>query len=97
MSTPRTGFELTNVVVIITDCTGSCKSKYHTITTTTKYSTLSINMLNHYKSRSGDKFVYFYFYQILTAFNKLNIISEVAHERSKVTHNIMFIVGTHDK
>ena len=46
MSTPRTGFELTNVVVIITDCTGSCKSNYHTITTTTKYSLLSINMVN---------------------------------------------------
>ena len=29
------GFELTNLVVIGTDCTCSCKSKYHTITTTT--------------------------------------------------------------
>jgi hypothetical protein len=29
------GFELTNIVVIGTDCTGSCKSNYHTITTTT--------------------------------------------------------------
>jgi hypothetical protein len=28
------GFELTNLVVISTDCTGSCKSNYHTITTT---------------------------------------------------------------
>ena len=35
-STPRppwTGFELTTLVVIGTDCTGSCKSNYHTITT----------------------------------------------------------------
>jgi hypothetical protein len=29
------GFELTTLVVICTDCTGSCKSNYHTITTTT--------------------------------------------------------------
>jgi hypothetical protein len=31
----RTGFELTILVVIDTECTGSCKSKYHTITTKT--------------------------------------------------------------
>jgi hypothetical protein len=30
-----TGFELTHLAVIDTDCTGSCKSNYHTITTTT--------------------------------------------------------------
>jgi magnesium-transporting ATPase (P-type) len=29
------GFELTTLVVLYIDCTGSCKSKYHTITTTT--------------------------------------------------------------
>ena len=29
------GFELTTLVVIGTDCIGSCKSNYHTITTTT--------------------------------------------------------------
>ena len=28
-------FELTTLVVIDTDCTGSCKSNYHTIMTTT--------------------------------------------------------------
>jgi hypothetical protein len=32
---PWPGFELTTLVVIGTDCTGSCKSNYHTITTTT--------------------------------------------------------------
>jgi hypothetical protein len=32
---PWTGFELTTLVVIGTDCTGSCKSNYHTINTTT--------------------------------------------------------------
>jgi hypothetical protein len=31
----RTGFKLTTLVVIGTDCTDSCKSNYHTITTTT--------------------------------------------------------------
>jgi len=30
-----TGLKLTTLVVIGTDCTGSCKSNYHTITTTT--------------------------------------------------------------
>jgi hypothetical protein len=30
-----TRFELTTSVVIDTDCTGSCKSNYHTITATT--------------------------------------------------------------
>ena len=29
------GFELTTLVVIGTDCIGSCKSNYHTIMTTT--------------------------------------------------------------
>ena len=29
------GFQLTSLVVISTDCTGSCKSNYRTITTTT--------------------------------------------------------------
>ena len=28
------GFEITTLVVIDTDCIGSCKSNYHTITTT---------------------------------------------------------------
>ena len=31
----RAGFELTTLVVIGTDCIGSCKSNYHAITTTT--------------------------------------------------------------
>ena len=34
-TTPLTGFELTTLVVIGTDCTGNCISNYHTITTTT--------------------------------------------------------------
>jgi hypothetical protein len=32
---PRAGFELTTLVVIGTDCIGSCKSNYHTMTITT--------------------------------------------------------------
>jgi hypothetical protein len=32
---PWTGFELTTLVMIGTDCTGNCKSSYHTIMTTT--------------------------------------------------------------
>ena len=34
-TSPWTGFELTTLVVIGTDCIGSCKSNYHTITATT--------------------------------------------------------------
>ena len=34
-TSPWTGFELTMLEVIDTDCTGSCKSNYHTIMTTT--------------------------------------------------------------
>ena len=34
-TSPWTGFGLTTLVVICTDCTGRCKSNYHTITTTT--------------------------------------------------------------
>jgi hypothetical protein len=33
----RPGFELTTLVVIGTDCTGSCKSNNYTITTTTAH------------------------------------------------------------
>ena len=33
-TSPWAGFKLTSLVVIGTDCTGSCKSNYHTITTT---------------------------------------------------------------
>ena len=32
-TSPWAGFELTSLVVMGTDCTGSCKSNYHTITT----------------------------------------------------------------
>jgi hypothetical protein len=36
------GFELTTLVVIETDCIGSCKSNYHMITSTTDTSVLSL-------------------------------------------------------
>ena len=34
-TSPKAGFEFTSLVVICTYCTGSFKSNYHTITTTT--------------------------------------------------------------
>ena len=34
-TSPLEGFELTTFVIIGTDCIGSCKSNYHTITTMT--------------------------------------------------------------
>jgi hypothetical protein len=52
------GFELTTLVVIGTDCTGSCKSNYHAIMTTTAngtdiqlnnwYAVLQLNSLENY-------------------------------------------------
>jgi hypothetical protein len=44
-TSPWTWFELITLVVIGTDCTSSCKSNYHTITTTTTPSTDIINSL----------------------------------------------------
>jgi hypothetical protein len=41
-TSPWTGFELTTLVVIGTDWTGSCKSNYHMITTTTVPNPISI-------------------------------------------------------
>ena len=34
-TSPWSGFKLTTLMVIGTDCTGSCKSNYHTMMTTT--------------------------------------------------------------
>jgi hypothetical protein len=45
-TSPWTGFRLTTLVVMGTDCTGSCKSNYHTITTTTTPSTQLNIMIN---------------------------------------------------
>ena len=48
-TSPRTGFELTTLMVIETDCTGSCKCNYHTIMTTTNPSfDLSYMMYQYY-------------------------------------------------
>jgi hypothetical protein len=38
-------FELTSSVVIGTDCIGSCKSNYHTITDTTAFISFSLFLL----------------------------------------------------
>jgi hypothetical protein len=40
------GFELTTLVIIGTDCIGSCKSNYYTITTTTTLSDLWLSQCN---------------------------------------------------
>ena len=47
------GFELTTLVVIGTDCTGSCKSNYHTITT------MTVPRFNE-EGKSGQLFKYIY-------------------------------------
>ena len=69
-NSPWTRFELTILVVICTDCTDSCKSNYHKITTTKALSYIlnknssELCMLNFYRMQiciSLRKFVLFYF------------------------------------
>ena len=48
------GFELSALVVIGTDCIGSCKSNYHAITTTT--APLQFRKLLHHYERKNRKF-----------------------------------------
>jgi hypothetical protein len=43
-TSPWAGFELTNLMVIGTDCTGSCKSNYHVITVPKNGSPLDIKL-----------------------------------------------------
>jgi hypothetical protein len=47
-TSPWTGFELTTLMVIGTDCTGSCKSNYHMITSMTapRYNMKSLLQVN---------------------------------------------------
>ena len=58
----RTGFELTNLVVISTECTGSCKFNYHTImTTTAPMFWMRTGIRHHYqleKRKQLSKFMY---------------------------------------
>ena len=53
-STPR--LELTTLVVIDTDCTGSCKSNYHTIRTTTTPVHNSISLISYEQWNPSLKF-----------------------------------------
>ena len=52
------GFELTTLVVIGTDCTGSCKSNYHTITATTTPSTRLTKYIRVYSKRDNSNIIY---------------------------------------
>ena len=45
-NSPRVGIKLTTLVVICTDCIGSCKSNYHTITTMTALSPSMLNLFH---------------------------------------------------
>jgi hypothetical protein len=42
-TSPWSRFELTTLVVIVTDCIGSCKSNYHTITATTTPTSIGVS------------------------------------------------------
>jgi hypothetical protein len=77
------GFEFTTLVVIYTDCIGSCKSYYHTITTTTapKYQISLIIIL--YSEISSDELythnlevIHFIFKQLLISRNLVGQIEE---------------------
>ena len=60
-TSPWTGFKLTTLIVIGTDCTDNCKSNYHTIMTTTPPFTNSIlnnqhfHIYNQFPRASSDK------------------------------------------
>ena len=60
------GFELTTLVVICSDYTGSCKSSYHTITTTTTIMTiLKSSLTKYYHNIIEGQYVNFYvFYTV---------------------------------
>ena len=68
------GVELTNLVVIDTDCICSCKSNYHTITTTTAISRLDCSQF------------YRWSYPKMT----INLPSSITDKLSTLHHNIMF-------
>ena len=61
MSTPAwVGFALTTLVVIGTDCIGSCKSTYDTITATTapvfgRYFSIFVNLHNFYEKLATER------------------------------------------
>jgi hypothetical protein len=64
-----TGFELTTLVVIGTDCIGSCKSNYHTITTTmAPFSLIGHRRPRYYERRDGITLICL---KLKTTFNSL--------------------------
>ena len=74
------GFELTTLVVIGTDCTGSCKSNYQTITTTpleTNHIIILIIILN-------DKRIFFNIKDNRLTIYTLKILEKGSHKTSAV-------------
>jgi hypothetical protein len=67
-TSPLTGFDLTTLVVIDTDCTGSCKSNYNTSMTTALWFLIQFGFSVKYGS-----FLLFYFFFLLTLRHKHNI------------------------
>ena len=53
-TSPWAGFELTTLVVIGTDCIGSCKSNYHMITTTVSPKRNYKDIINRAKDMRGE-------------------------------------------
>ena len=103
LSTPRrTRFEFTTLVVICTDCTGSCKSNYHTITTTTALTWLVIFL--YFTSRSlplvlsnmylNNFFIYFWWVQSTVKTNHLgmNVFLNTSTEEMMILNQIIFYV-----
>jgi hypothetical protein len=66
-----TGFELATLLVIGTDCTGRCKSNYHTITTTTALNNKKKLMFGQINLSSAEDWVTTWF-RLLSSDNKLN-------------------------
>ena len=92
------GFELTTLVVIGTDCTDSCKSNYHTKTTTTapKYNIIIIiQTINTTDHRISYMYYLIYMYYDVSEwlmFSANSAISQLYHGENKFIFNEMMIV-----
>ena len=73
-TSPWSRFELTTSVAIGTDCIGSCKSNYHTITAT------SLFMINRYQHFYRDIYILFqkclYQVRVITVFTVFRLLTD---------------------
>ena len=76
-TSPLSRFELPRTVVIGTDCIGSCKSNYHTITATTVLWKIDYMVLNNMYLSFNRIFDLIFFYYHVVVFSAFHIISDI--------------------